>query len=104
LGIDYKRNTTGTGVPEQAASMQPLPDFIMIDLDLPVPDALAVARSIRAESSLAAVVLLAIGDEGWAVRAAELQAAGFAGFIAKPLPSRQLGVLLERILAGETLW
>jgi hypothetical protein len=29
---------------------------------------------------------------------------GCAGFLLKPLPRRQFGVLLARILAGEAIW
>ncbi len=35
LGIRFKRNTTGAKVPEQMRSMNPPPDFVLLNLDLP---------------------------------------------------------------------
>ncbi len=104
LGILYKRNTTGSDVVEKALSMRPKPDFILLDLNLPHGDAFQILRAFKAHPLLARVPVIAIADERYHDLISKTRAAGFAGFIAKPLPRRMFGELLQRILGGEQVW
>jgi PleD family two-component response regulator len=104
LGIQYKRNTTGTQVMRQLHTMHPKPDFILISMDLSEGDTLAICKAIRVDSAVAQVPVIVMGSIGSLSRQPQAQAAGCAGFLLKPLPRKQFGLLLHRILAGEAVW
>jgi CheY-like chemotaxis protein len=53
LNIQYKRNTTGMDVLQQARAMQPLPDVILLDMDLPYSTPYTICTAIRSDSLLA---------------------------------------------------
>jgi len=102
LGIHFKRNTTGANVSEQMRAMNPPPDFIFLDLDLSSGDAFAINRQLHSERTDVAVIAFSSGQD-FALRQ-RAQNEGFAAFVHKPLPRRQFGDLLLRILAGERVW
>jgi CheY-like chemotaxis protein len=101
LGIQFKRNTTGANVPEQIHSMSPSPDFVLLDIDLAQGDAFTINQHLQSDSDARAIPVIALASaDDYAVRK-RVQSAGFAGLIVKPLPRRQFGELINRILAGE---
>ncbi len=104
LGVEVKRNTTGVGVAAQAAAMSPCPDLILLDLDLPEADPLAICAHLKRRRRLASIPVIAFGDAHWWTLQTRLEAAGFSGFIAKPLPRKLLRGLLQRALDGFTVW
>jgi CheY-like chemotaxis protein len=104
LGIQYKRNTTGTQVLRQLQTMHPKPDFILISLDLTEGDPLAICQTIHHDPLLARIPMIVMGSAPSLSRQPQVKAMGCAGFLLKPLPRRQFGVLLARILAGEAIW
>lgn len=104
LGIHYKRNTSGTDVVGQADTMRPRPHFILLDLDLSGGDPLLICQAIRASASLSRTPVIGIGSPQWVKQRSQMQAAGFTSFISKPLPRRQFGLLIQRILAGQSVW
>jgi CheY-like chemotaxis protein len=99
LKVPFKRNTTGDGVVDQMHHMEPRPDVVLMALDLPEGNAFDIAAAMRADPDLARVRLVAIGPDNPA--SAELEGAGFDGFIATPLPRRHFSSILKRLLAGE---
>ena len=104
LGIRFKRNTTGAKVAEQMRAMNPPPDFILLDVELALADSAAILRRIKADALARGVPVIAIGaNQEFTVRQ-RLKHAGFAAYLPKPLPRRQFGDLLQRILDGETVW
>ncbi len=104
LGISFKRNTTGANVLDQVRAMTPLPDFVLLDTDLPQGDTFAINRLIKTDPLLAHIPVIAIGDEQTLDLLAQLRQAGFASFLSKPLPRSQFGDILRRILGGDQLW
>jgi CheY-like chemotaxis protein len=114
LGITYKRNTTGAGVVQQLLSMQPCPDFILLDLSLPLADPFELTDSIRSDPALCDIPIICLGeivlgeivlDEiGTNHTIERAQKCGCTSYLAKPLPRRQFADLLRRILDGEQLW
>lgn len=101
LGVRFKRNTTGANVPQQIAEMQPLPDFVLMNLDLASGEAFNIQRRIRATPGLRAIPVIALASaEDFQLRQ-QVERAGFAALVFKPLPRNQFGDLLQRILAGE---
>lgn len=99
LKVPFKRNTNGAGVLEQLQQMHPRPNVVLMSLELPEGDAFEIAAALRAKAELDSVRLVAIGPDQ--PPPADLKYAGFDGFIATPLPRRQFGSLLKRLLNGE---
>ena len=104
LGIRFKRNTTGVNVIEQLRAMNPQPDFVLLDIDLPREEAFLVSRRIQADPTLRAIPVIALGSVIDFPTRQRLQRDGFATFIVKPLPRRQFGELLQRVLGGSESW
>lgn len=102
LKIPFKRNTNGDGVLEQVQQMQPRPDVVLMSLELPENDALAIASALRTDPGLNNVRIVAIGSGK--PPSAALEGAGFDGFIATPLPRRQFSALLSRLINGERVF
>jgi CheY-like chemotaxis protein len=104
LGIRFKRNTTGANVVSQLRAMTPLPDFILIDTDLSGGDAFVILRQMQATGETAAIPVIGFGAAQEFAARQRARSAGFAAYLPKPLPRRQLGNLLARILDGENVW
>jgi len=104
LGICYKRNTTGAGVVRQVHGMKPRPDFILLSMDLAEYDPLGIILSLRTDTSLAHIPVIAMGGPDALAMQPKIRAAGCAGFLFKPLPRKHLDSYIRRILTGEQVW
>ena len=104
LHVQFKRNTTGKDVAEKAKAMQPRPNVILLDMDLPDASTFDICDDIHSDEVLATIPVVAIGESKWAAYEHSLQACGFSGFICKPLPRKQFGQLLQDILNGKSVW
>lgn len=104
LNVRFIRNTTGANVLEQLRQMQPHPDVVLIDLDLPHADAFATARAISTDADFRHIPLIALGDHAPQDVQARVRRSGFSAYVAKPLPRRSFGALLKRAAAGDNLW
>jgi len=104
LGIRYKRNTTGAQVAQQLHVMRPFPNFILLSMDLAESDPLVICQSIRFDPLLSQIPVIAMGSATSLSRQPQIKSYGCAGFLLKPLPRKQFGLLLQRILAGEQVW
>lgn len=104
LGIAFKRNMTGVQVLEQLHAMQPRPDFILLNAELPYADGFTVGHMILRDRELSSIPIILVGTEEVEVMIAQVRQLGFAGYIAKPLPKRRFGEIISRVLAGEQVW
>jgi CheY-like chemotaxis protein len=104
LGIQFKRNTTGSKVPEQVHGMTPPPDFILLDIDLLQGDAYSINQRLQADPDSREIPVIALSTSVDFATRQRAQRAGFAGLIVKPLPRRQFGELISRVLSGEHVW
>ncbi len=104
LGINFKRNMTGAHVLEQLHAMKPRPDFILLNIDLPYGDGFTIGHMILRDRQLYRIPILMIGTQNVDDVILQVQHIGFAGYIAKPLPKRQFGDILRRVLDGEQVW
>ena len=104
LGIHFKRNTTGTNVIEQLRAMTPRPDFVLLDIDLPHAEAFLINLRIQSDPLLRSIPVIALGSVIDFATRQRLQHDGFATFVLKPLPRRQFGDLVRRVLGGDEGW
>jgi CheY-like chemotaxis protein len=104
LRIQYKRNTTGKDVAQKAREMQPRPNVILLDMDLPDADTFDICGAIHSDDVLANIPVVAVGSTHWRGDEGSLKDCGFAGFIRKPLPRKHFAHLLQDILDGKSIW
>ena len=81
----FRTLEAATGAEGIAVAAERLPDVVLLDLRLPDLDGTEVARELRDEPRTAGIPIVALsalplgGDDGW------LRAAGFAGYVEKPI-------------------
>ena len=97
VGIEYKRNTTGSSVLEQARRLQP--DVILLDLSLPDGDPFLILATLEQEAALRHIPVIAMVDEQLADDLLPtVHTADFAGVVTKPVEQQPFVDLLQRLL------
>jgi two-component system cell cycle response regulator DivK len=104
LGMKSYMNTTGEGVIELARAMKPRPDIIFLDINLPKTTGYDVLKKIRADEKLKGVLVVAVTAQDADTEIPKCMAAGFDGFIGKPISRSRFPRQLRRILSGEPVW
>jgi len=92
--------TSGDGLP--AALAAETPDLVLMDIQLPGKDGFALLADIRG-SAQKAVRVVALTAHAMAGDRDRAMAAGFDGYITKPVDSRGFPDQIARVLAGETV-
>jgi CheY-like chemotaxis protein len=77
------------------------PDVIVMDLNLPLVDGLAVTRRLKRDDETKGVPVVAITGSHWARIEVDARAAGCDEFVAKPCLPDELRELLEAVVRGE---
>ncbi len=77
-------------------------DGAVIDIDLPGIDGIELCRRLRAEPATQALPLLALSANAMPADQQRALAAGFDGYVTKPVDVAQLLARLEKLLAGGT--
>jgi two-component system cell cycle response regulator DivK len=80
---------------------QARPDLVLMDIQLPGKDGFALLAEIR-DSSWSALKVVGLSAHAASSDAARARAAGFDGYITKPIDIRTFPDVVERALAGET--
>jgi two-component system cell cycle response regulator DivK len=80
--------------------MNPRPDFVLLDIDLPHDEAFRINQHIQSDPTLREIPVIALGAVIDFATQKRLQRDGFATFTTKPLPRRQFADLIRRILGG----
>lgn len=82
----------------------PLPhiDLILLDIGLPHEDGYEVLKEIRATARFKDTLVIAV--TGHREELPRARAAGFDGFLCKPLEAERFPSQLSRILKGEAVW
>jgi CheY-like chemotaxis protein len=75
------------------------PDIILMDLSLPIMDGIAATEKIRATDGLDEVPIIALTAYHETDFREEAKAAGFDGYLTKPIDLDWLGELLKGLLA-----
>ncbi len=104
LGMNAFLNTSGDGAVELARAMKPRPDIIFLDLNLPRCSGYDVLKKIRADEKLKGVIVVAVTAQDADIEIPRCMAAGFDGFIGKPISRSRFPRQIRRILAGEPVW
>jgi len=103
MGIHCEWKTSGYEVVEYADTLPGL-DLILMDIRLPYEDGYGALRKIRASPALKETLVVAVTAEASLEQIAKAKAAGFNGFLGKPLDMDRFPDQVRRILAGEPVW
>jgi two-component system cell cycle response regulator DivK len=104
MGMTSYMHTNGDGVLELALAMKPRPDVIFLDLNLPKLNGYEVLKKIRAEAKLKTTLVVAVTAQDADTEIPKCIAAGFDGFIGKPVSRSRFPRQMRRILSGEPVW
>ena len=103
MGIHCEWKTSGYEVVEYADTLPRL-DLILMDIRLPYEDGYGALRKIRASTVLKNTLVVAVTAEASLEQIAKAKAAGFDGFLGKPLDMDRFPDQVRRILIGEPVW
>jgi CheY-like chemotaxis protein len=79
------------------------PDLILMDVQLPGQDGLALIRQLKADPATAVIPIVALTAYAMAGDREQALAAGCNGYISKPIDTRTLGDQLREFLTEERL-
>jgi two-component system cell cycle response regulator DivK len=88
----------------QFADTLPRIDLILMDIRLPYEDGYQALQKVRASNRLKETLVVAVTAEASDEQMAKAKAAGFDGFLGKPLDPDRFPEQIKRILAGEAVW
>jgi len=103
MGIHCEWKTSGYEVVEYADTL-PKVDLILMDIRLPYEDGYAALKKIRSSPTLKDTLVVAVTAEASREQINKAKAAGFDGFIGKPLDPDRFPEQIRRILRGEQVW
>ena len=77
------------------------PDLILMDIQLPGQDGLALTRQLKADPATAAIPIVALTAHAMAGDREQALAAGCSAYISKPIDTRTFGTLVRSLLPLE---
>lgn len=95
--------TSGWQVVEFADTL-PRIDLILMDIRLPYEDGYAALAKVRATRRLKDTIVVAVTAEANQEQMNKARAAGFDGFLGKPLDPDRFPDQIRRMLKGESVW
>jgi len=87
-----------------ARTDMPQVDLILLDIQLPAEDGYGVLQRIRESPRFRATRVVAVTANVHARAQAKARAAGFDGFIGKPLDFDRFPEQIQTLLQGEAVW
>ena len=88
----------------RAKALKPRPSIILLDIHMAPYSGFEMLSMIRADIELQSITVIALTGSVMSEEVAELRNKGFDGAISKPLSVAVFPKLIERIIAGETVW
>ncbi len=85
-------------------ALEPRPALILMDVHMQPVDGFELLAALRADEEFRDLDVIALTASVMNEEIAQLRSSGFNGAIAKPISVTTFPGLIERILAGETIW
>jgi two-component system, cell cycle response regulator DivK len=104
LGIKAFINTSGEGVMQMMYAMQPPPNIVFLDLNLPRTTGYDILKEIRADPKFKDLLIVAVTAQDADTEIPKCKEAGFSAYIGKPISRMRFPRQLRRILSGEAVW
>ncbi len=73
-------------------------DLALVDLNMPIMDGLTFIRLVRGDATLSDMKLVVVTTEGAEVERAQALDAGADAFLSKPIQTREIRELVEKLL------
>lgn len=103
IGLHCEWKTSGYEVVEYADTL-PRVDLILMDIRLPYEDGYEALRKIRASGRFDEVPVVAVTAYSSEEQMARARAAGFSGFLGKPLDPDRFPDQVRAILDNQSVW
>jgi two-component system cell cycle response regulator DivK len=103
LGIHCEWKTSGFEVLEYADAL-PRVDLVLMDIRLPYESGFGAGQKLRSSERFKSVPIVAVSAESNKDQMEKARAAGFDGFLGKPLDPDRFPDQIRRILGGEKVW
>jgi two-component system cell cycle response regulator DivK len=103
MGIQCEWKTSGYEVVEYADTL-PKVDLVLMDIRLPYEDGYEALRKLRGSDRLKDTPVVAVTAYASDEQLERARAAGFDGFLGKPLDPDRFPLQIRRILSGEPVW
>lgn len=103
MGVHCEWKTSGYEVVEYADTL-PEVNLILMDIRLPYEDGYEALRKLRASEALREIPVVAVTAYASDEQMQRSRAAGFDGFLGKPLDPDRFPAQINRILNGEPVW
>lgn len=103
MGIHCEWKTSGYEVVEYADTLSRL-DLILLDIRLPYEDGYGALKKIHLSDRLKVIPIIAVTSDATQEQMNKARAAGFNGFIGKPIDLDRFPGQIRRILNGESVW
>ena len=104
LGVKYANARASGWQGLKLAESLPRVDMILLDIQLPREDGYTVLTNIRANAKLHDTLVIAMTANVLPQDEARARAAGFDGFIGKPLDFDRFPQQITALLEGEAVW
>lgn len=103
-GVKYINSRASGRQGIKLAETLPRVDLILLDIQLPYEDGYSVLAQIRAHPQLKDTRVVAMTANVLPQDELRARAAGFDGFIGKPLDARRFPQQIRALLEGESVW
>ncbi|MGA9191901.1 MAG: response regulator [Anaerolineales bacterium] len=103
IGVHCEWKTSGYEVVEYADTL-PKVDLILMDIRLPYEDGYQALRKIRGSDKLMRVPVVAVTAYASEEQMERARAAGFDGFLGKPLDPDRFPEQVRSLLSGDQVW
>lgn len=103
MGLKCEWKTSGREVAKFAETL-PRIDLILMDIRLPYEDGFHALRDLRKSEKVKDVPVIAVTAYASEDLLNRARAAGFDGFVGKPLDPDRFSDQVQRTLAGEQIW
>jgi len=103
MGVHCEWKTSGYEVVEYADTL-PEVNLILMDIRLPYEDGYQALRKLRASEVLRDIPVVAVTAYASEEQMQRSRAAGFDGFLGKPLDPDRFPAQISRILNGDSVW
>ena len=87
-----------TGEEGVRAAIEKKPDLVLMDIHLPGIDGIEALRQVRADPACAAIPIVAFTASVMQSDRSQIQAAGFDGFLGKPINLKEFLETIKRLL------
>ncbi|MFZ2990929.1 ATP-binding protein [Ideonella sp.] len=103
LRPDLALTVTSSGTEALSLARQDRPDLLLVDMMMPGMNGLQVLQAMRADERLRSVPCIAVSANAMPQEIAQALAAGFDGYVTKPVMASVLHTEIDRALQASTL-